>query len=157
MAGPATSVPILIFTRSQPRSLLSMARSKSADRAFGLPDQERTGLTKSAYLSERAWRQLAGQHSKRASLLQRGHIVRYPLHLSCGRSGRRRNDCGKVADGNCRPQSCRSGRRETSRNLPDHSFGLDGGRTTDRKHLEGPTGKADIGRSVNFRWESEIS
>jgi hypothetical protein len=29
-AGPATSVPILIFTKSHPRSFLSIARSKSA-------------------------------------------------------------------------------------------------------------------------------
>src|SRR5690606_41771528 len=40
MAGPATSVPILIFTRSQPRSLLSIAKSKSA-RSLILPSRSR--------------------------------------------------------------------------------------------------------------------
>ena len=40
MSGPETNVPILIFTRSHPRSLLSMARSKSA-RSRNRPSRSR--------------------------------------------------------------------------------------------------------------------
>jgi len=86
MAGSATSVPILIFPKSRPRSLLSIARSKSA-RFLTLP----------------SWRQLACRHSSQV-FLQQGRTVRQPLHFSFGRNGHKENEYDRPNSGRCPPQ-----------------------------------------------------
>ena len=79
--------------------------------------QGRIGLTRFVGPSRHVWRQPAYRHSKQVFLQQQGRTVRYPLHFSCGQSGRRSVAGSRMAGADpiavvahCSPflESCRS-------------------------------------------------
>jgi hypothetical protein len=78
MAGPATRVPILIFTRSQPRSLLSIARSNRA-RSLIRSSRSRKKRIDQICLTFSARFAPTCLPAFQADLsLHRGHIEKYP-------------------------------------------------------------------------------
>jgi len=108
IVGPATRVPILILTRSHPRSLLSIARSKSA-RSLIRPSRSRKKRIDQICLTFKArLAPICLPAFQAGRLRQRDHTVRYPLHFSIGQSGLERNNYGNVRGGGCRPHSGRS-------------------------------------------------
>lgn len=126
MADRATSLPILILTRSQPRSLLSIARSKSA---WSLIRPSRSRKERIDHI----WRTFKARLAPtclpafQAGLpTATGSYCEIPMTFLLWPSGRRRNDCGKVAHGNCRPRRRRSPVDPTvavRNNLPESRHG----------------------------------
>lgn len=77
-SGPTTKVRILIFARSQPRTLLSIARSNNAGPANGLRDPGRSGSPKSVAVFAHDLHRPSYQYCKHVTLAPQDGIVKVP-------------------------------------------------------------------------------
>ena len=84
ISWPVTRVPILIFTRSQPRSLLSIARSNSA-RSLMRPSLSRKKRIAQIWRCFRGFlTPTFGRRSTPVDPVRQDHIVQYPFEFSFG-------------------------------------------------------------------------
>lgn len=139
MVGPATSVPILIFTKSQPRSLLSSARSKSA-RSRIRPSRSRKKRIDHICLIFRARLAPTCLPAFQAGLpAAAGSYCEIPIIFLLWPK-RPLEKCGSGSDGGCRPHSRRSQVSQIFQKLPsapvDSTFLRYAGQRRSRRGVE---------------------